>query len=79
MFKICVLKTKFLDQNWPNHATSNHWNTKKIKSIRHFAFFLNFDLAKRGTLAPLASSLVASLTVSESINLLFCNSRVDGS
>jgi len=30
---------------WPNYATSNHWDTKKIKTIRYFIFFLNFDLA----------------------------------
>jgi len=37
---------------------------KKIKTIRYFIIFLNFDLAKRGfdlTLSPLAHPLVAPL------------------
>jgi len=29
---------------------------KKIKTIHYFIFFLNFDLAKGGTSAPLAPS-----------------------
>jgi len=36
---------------------------KKIKTIRYFTFFLNFDLAEGGTSALLASPLVLPLTV----------------
>jgi len=43
------------------NATSDHYNTKKIKTIRYFMFILNFDLAKGGGSAPLAPPLVARL------------------
>jgi len=48
-----------------------HWITqlhvtetqKKIKTIRYFIFFLNFNLAKEGASARLTPSLVAPLIV----------------
>jgi len=43
-----VLQSIFKNINWPNHATSDHWDTKKIKIIRYFMFCLNFDVAKWG-------------------------------
>jgi len=47
----------FNTMNWSNHATSDHWDTKKIKTIRYFILFLEFDLAKREASAPLARAL----------------------
>jgi len=44
----------FKSINWPNQATSDHCDTQKIKTIRIFIFFLNFDLAKEGASALLA-------------------------
>jgi len=48
--------------NWPNHATSDHCETQKIKIIRYF-HLLYFDLAKGEASTTLAPHLVAPLNV----------------
>jgi len=54
----------FCDVILKKHLGARH---KKIKTIRYFIFFLNFDLDKGGASAPLAPSLIAPL-VSSSLN-----------
>jgi len=41
-----------------------------IKTLRYFIFFLNFDLAKGGSSAPLALPLVALLRIDRKGRLL---------
>jgi len=60
-FEVLLYQSQFLRPYWPNQATHRSPRHKKIKSIRYFIFFLNFDLDKGGASALLSSSLVAPL------------------
>jgi len=60
-FEVLLYHSQFLRLYWPNHATHRSTRHKKIKTIRYFIFFVNFDMDKGGASAPLAPSLVAPL------------------
>jgi len=62
IFEVLLIIINFKTIIWPNYATSDHWDTKKIR-LAIFCLLLNFNLSKRGASTPLAPSLVASLFV----------------